>query len=652
MLARSGRGGRNVADAAAWVGIFIGVYAAAALLLARHGGSPKPAVGGSFFAIGPLSSTTFTLGATITALPAFFILGYPALIRRDGLAAAILGATAIGIALVAVATFKRLWLVGQRHGHATLGDVLARYFGNDAIRLPLVVIGLAFAIPFLAMQLLAAGAIVEFATGGEVDRRVGAAAFGILLVAVLGKGGFRTLARLGAVQGALVAAGITVAVVAAVTAAGGIGSIVDGLSAFATSGSSLFATTGGRGGGDFHAFFAVAGTMPAPTIADATPAWTVALGFSAALAAVGLATSPAYCQWPLGAASPRPFAPHTIWGPAVAIGLVLVLAAVLLGLAGRMPGRETGSADIALLVDDLGLAAGTTFPPLLRMAASTSAASPWIAGLIVVAAIAATQAVGALALMAGAIVPREIGRWAGRAVPADAEAVIGRAAMLVVLLIDFGLIAAAPDSVIRYGGLALAFGLQVAPLLVAALWLPWITRQGAVAGVVTGLVVAILAETQGPLFAGIGLPSFGRWPLGIHPAAWGLAAHLVVLLLVSAITQDRDTAARHAEWHRDLDAHAGLSPERRPFFRVAVGAAVLWAFLAVGPGVVIGNDVFSAPENGRPGWTFGIPSIWAWHILMWLSGVALVVALGRRFGLATIPPATADVRSDTEAVSR
>jgi hypothetical protein len=52
---------------------------------------------------------------------------------------------------------------------------------------------------------------------------------------------------------------------------------------------------------------------------------------------------------------------------------------------------------------------------------------------------------------------------------------------------------------------------------------------------------------------------------------------------------------------------------------------------------VIGNWIFGEPPAGRNGWTFGIPSIWAWQILFWILGVGLLWFLAYRMEMATVP---------------
>ena len=67
-------------------------------------------------------------------------------------------------------------------------------------------------------------------------------------------------------------------------------------------------------------------------------------------------------------------------------------------------------------------------------------------------------------------------------------------------------------------------------------------------------------------------------------------------------------------------------------------AAGLWIFFALGPGTVIGNDIFGNPSLAPAEWDFGVPSILAWQLLAWASGLALLIYLSRRTGLDQFTP--------------
>ena len=58
--------------------------------------------------------------------------------------------------------------------------------------------------------------------------------------------------------------------------------------------------------------------------------------------------------------------------------------------------------------------------------------------------------------------------------------------------------------------------------------------------------------------------------------------------------------------------------------------------ITIGPGAVIGNDIFGSP-NDISTWTFGIPSIWAWQILFWILGTGMMWFLAYKMEMSTLP---------------
>ena len=68
----------------------------------------------------------------------------------------------------------------------------------------------------------------------------------------------------------------------------------------------------------------------------------------------------------------------------------------------------------------------------------------------------------------------------------------------------------------------------------------------------------------------------------------------------------------------------------------SLGNYLAWLFFGIGPGTVIGNDIFGSP-NDYSTWTFGIPSIWAWQILFWALKVGMMWFLAYKMEMSTIP---------------
>ena len=91
------------------------------------------------------------------------------------------------------------------------------------------------------------------------------------------------------------------------------------------------------------------------------------------------------------------------------------------------------------------------------------------------------------------------------------------------------------------------------------------------------------------------------------------------------------------QYHNFLREHASLSADKKKLVPWAWGITLAWLFFGVGPGAVIGNDIFGAPNAGVAGWTFGMPSIWAWQILFWALGVGMMWFLAYKMEMSTMP---------------
>ena len=110
----------------------------------------------------------------------------------------------------------------------------------------------------------------------------------------------------------------------------------------------------------------------------------------------------------------------------------------------------------------------------------------------------------------------------------------------------------APHAEAEIGALAMPLALQLAPLAIAVCWLPWITPQAAISGLIAGLVAVLFTDKLGLTLASffdIDIP-WGRWPWTVHSAGWGLVLNLAVCLLFSLMTQKRSRKEHRA--HQDV----------------------------------------------------------------------------------------------------
>ena len=183
--------------------------------------------------------------------------------------------------------------------------------------------------------------------------------------------------------------------------------------------------------------------------------------------------------------------------------------------------------------------------------------------------------------------------------------------------------------------LALPFAVQLLPAILGLIFVRWISRGAILAGLALGMLIVFFTEPPGLiLFEGlfVELP-WGRWPLTIHSAAWGLAFNLAIVLVSSAVTLNAPDRYERDRLHDALFDATKLDVGGRGLFWALM---LLWGFFSYGPAAVLGNSFFSNPIFSPMEASLGVPSLWVWQILFWLLGVVLVWWLAYRIGFGQL----------------
>ena len=94
-------------------------------------------------------------------------------------------------------------------------------------------------------------------------------------------------------------------------------------------------------------------------------------------------------------------------------------------------------------------------------------------------------------------------------------------------------------------------------------------------------------------FLGIQMP-WGRWPWMIHPAGWAIVCNIAICLIFSALARDKAERDRRLAFHAFLAEASSRAPKSRGLRSFAWAAALAWFFFAIGPGLVMGTDLFGA----------------------------------------------------------
>lgn len=582
-----------------------------------------------FLAGRQLSPLLFTLAATATCFSGWTFIGHPGLSYTEGWQYAYASFYALTIPLTGILFLKRQWLLGRRHGFVTPGALLAAYFQSDVLRVLVVLVALFFSVPYIGLQLRAAGFLFNVLTDGLLGVEFGMWVLASVMISYVASGGLRTVAWVDALQAPLLAAGIVTIGLLTLHLVGGWERFVAGVIALAQD--DPLRTPDG-----YSHYLAIPGAMQ--WVRDGSQAvggpWTGTMILSYLVALMGIQVSPAFSMLAFASRQPA-FAAQQVWASAAAMGLILMVFTVVQGIGGHFLGADraflAAHPDLVhpVLVDALhqrdllSLPSGRDLlvPELINWLGATA---PWLMGLLALAALAAMESTASCYMAtAGGLIAYDLAQrflWPG----ADDHTLkfIGRIGVMLVVVLALLVASASTDALALLGGLAVSYGLQMVPALVAVCYWRFPTRQGIVAGLVAGLVAVTLTDAAGLRW--LGITAWGRWPLTVHAAVWGLAANWGVTLLVSAFT--RDDAAHKADWHRWLAAQTVLPPHKRRWVLPIAALTGLWLLLAVGPGAIVGNTLFGDPDTPAT-WRFGVPPIWTWQLSGWAVGVGLLALL-------------------------
>ena len=628
-----------------WLFVFVALYWAYCIFWGIKGAMAARTASDYFIAGRQLSLWVFVLAATATSFSGWTFMGHPGLVYRDGFQYAYASFYTITIPFTGVMFLKRQWMLGKRFGYVTPGEMLSDYFQGNAIRILVVLVALLFSIPYLGVQLGASGFLFNVLTDGLISVEVGMWILSAIVFIYVASGGLKAVAYVDTLQCILLGLGIIIVGFIALNLIGGWAALNQG---FANLAAEADVAKWGATPDGYNSYFAIPGVIQFTAgLGKETPVgglWTGIMVLTYMFALMGIQSAPAFTMWAFGNKDPRPFAPQQVWASSFCIGLILFFFTAFQGMGAHLLGANP-------LVNEAGLALSQVLdgeviskkpdsivPYYINEIADTA---PWLVGLLAVCALAAMQSTGAAYMStAGGMLTRDLYKhYLNPTASHTNQKMVGRICVGIIVLSALLVATFSRDALVLLGGLAVAFGFQMWPSLAAVTWFPWITRQGATLGLAAGLIGVIFTENFGASIAGFfGIElGWGRWPWTIHSAGWGMLLNLAVCLPVSAITQNSEALAHRMKYHDFLREHASLPESKRGLVKVAWIITLAWLFFGIGPGAVIGNTIFGAPDAGVEGWTFGIPSIWAWQILFWILGVGMMWMLAYKMEMSTMP---------------
>ncbi|MEJ2343888.1 MAG: sodium:solute symporter [Gammaproteobacteria bacterium] len=625
-----------------WLFVFVALYWGYCIFWGVKGALSARTASDYFIAGRRISLWVFVLAATATSFSGWTFMGHPGLLYRDGFQYAYASFYAITIPFTGVIFLKRQWMLGKRFGFVTPGEMLSSYFKSDAIRLLTVLVALIFSVPYLGIQLRASGFLFNVLTDGMLGVEAGMWLLSAVVLIYVASGGLRAVAYVDTMQAILLALGIVVIGIIALNAVGGWDRLNQGIAALAQFDPK-------RTPDGYSHYIAIPGVIQFVSAGPSATggAWTGMMVLTYMFALMGIQSAPAFSMWAFSNHSPKPFAPQQVWASSFGIGLILMVFTAMQGLGAHFLGADlkfmAAHPDLVNNVMGAGLQGkdlmasagkqGMLVPQLIHLMSGTA---PWLVGLLSVCALAAMQSTGAAYMStAGGMLTRDVlKRYLMPNATHAQQKLWGRVGVAVIVLAALVVATHATDALVLLGGLAVAYGFQMWPALIAVCWWPWLTRQGVTVGLIAGLIAVTLTESIGQQWFGI--HAWGRWPLTMHSAGWGIFFNLGLAIIVSAVTQNRTDTEHRMTFHNFLREHATLSPAKKKLVPTAWIVTLLWFFFGIGPGAVIGNTIFGNPNDATT-WTFGMPSIWAWQLLWWALGVGMMWFLAYKMEMSTVP---------------
>ncbi len=637
-----------MSEKSVWLFIFILLYAAYCFFWGVRGSrynSDNPE--NYYLANRSISSWVFFFAATAATFAGLTVISQASLIYHDGFQYVGTAFIAITVPLGSIFFFKRQWMLSRKFGYITPGEMYYDYYKSDAIRIISVLVTFFFAVPLLAVLFGATGYLVNILTGEYVSRELGMWVISTIILFYVTRGGFKSIFSVGVVQSWLYF--LTVIILGLITYSliGDFESFGKSLAKIASSKVSFWGNTNGYGGGDYNGYFALPGVIQWVAGLGKNEAiggpWTAMMIFTFTISFMGIILSPSFSMLSYTAKHPKVFSYYQIWGSAVVVGLLLFIFTTFQGIGASLLGANAEINSSGFSIDKLlpEISNSDHSSIVYHIMNLMDNHALWLTGLLAVGLIAALQSTAASLLMtSGSIITRDFYKaYVDQNMNWEKERRAARIIMMLIFLASLYLATFAKPAMIIFSGISISIAFQFLIVLLGLVWFPWITRGAAISGIIIGIIIVILTETIGQQISGNRLP-WGRWPLTIHSGVWGLLFNVFICFSVSAfssiIKMDDDRDYRQ-KFHNFLDENMGLHPSRTKLRSFAYVIALIWLFFGVGPGQVLGNNFFGAPDAGYDSWILKIPSLWGYQLIWWFFGIGLIWFLASKMDLSTLP---------------
>ena len=566
----------------------------------------------------------------------FFV--QPSLTLLNGFPFSTTSLCVIAISLIGILFFKRQWMLSKKYGFVTPAEMMATYFKSDIIRILVAIITMGFAIPFIAMQLSFAGILISIASDDIIGSGSGSILLGSVVIVYLSLSGIRSTIFIDTFQFLLTIFGIIALGFISYDLVGGWDLLNESSSRISSLKQNLFNIKE-----SYASYLSVPGTIKVVEILDSKITyggiWTSSMILTFVFGFCGIVMSPSFSMLTFSSREVKSFGSQQVWLISFFIGFVLIFFITPIGIGSIFLGanniiNESGNNISNILPRNIVPSEiETLVPHLINVIGNYS---PLFFGLLLVCGIASVQSTSYLFLSSSAILTRDIlKRFFIRNMTSQEQIFSSRILLLGIFILSMILSIQSANIILGLGSFALSIACQMFIPLIAICYFSWFTKQGVALGIIVGIIAVFLTEDIGQMMFG-DLIIWNKWPLTVHSSVWGVIFNLIACTAISFITQEMKESNHKNKFHEFINEHKNVSLNRRSLKPSAWIVTIAWIFFALGPGNIIGNEMFGKPANVES-WSFGMPSIWVWQIIFWILGVILVWFLAFKMEMSTEP---------------
>jgi Na+(H+)/acetate symporter ActP len=393
----------------------------------------------------------------------------------------------------------------------------------------------------------------------------------------------------------------------------------------------------------YSSYLAIPGTIKFAEILDKkifySGIWTSSMILTFVFALTGIQMSPNFLMLVFSSKEVKPFAAQQVWFSAFLIGLIFIFFTIIVGVGSNLLGANN-------IINESGNNISKILPSVIfpnemeslvpHLINTIGEYSPLFFGILAICAIASVQSTSYFYLSSSAIVTRDIvRRFFLKKMNNEKQIFSSRILLGLIFIISLVLSIQSLETILSVGIFSLSIACQMFVPLIAICYFPWLTKQGVGLGIVVGIITVLSTDIVGQMLFGDFI-TWNKWPLTIHSSVWGVLFNLIAAISISFITQDAKETNHKQKFHDFIDDYKSHSIMRKSLKPSAWIVTITWIFFALGPGSIIGNNIFGKPGDIES-WSFGAPSIWVWEVISWILGIILIWFLAVKMEMSTSP---------------